>query len=865
MIDHHVDMMGGERATVRRGVLDEQIEQWGVTFASWPAAGVLAGAPVDLRALERAAALVRPAAVGEGARDWEVLEATMVGLHASAGVADSLAMLWDVRGVFSFGSADPHGVGGVDAARLPRRRPTFSLLAYDAARLEDLIRRPMPRLNVPMFTEPLPVYAGLRAAFPPLVTRLDQVVPVATIKLIGRWMRRFRRMAAAARRGNASLARRLRPEDLWLPQDLHTVPAARGWVWDLRPLARGLPAQVIAAGEARVQDDLNRWAISIFGIDYPDRAIIDECLRGFCDDSTVEIGSLLCAPHSGALAFFDQAEAKIAKSVLKGWAEDHERLPMWPIRCCPYSVVDESAKALAPKFRLTNDLSWPKPGVLLEPHGLASPSLNDAMDRSAWPPVALPRLAQMSSAMMVLKASGAPVLAWKVDAEAFYRKIGRRPDQVWRQAMVTPSGNWQIDWRGQFGDASVAVKALRHSDHMASVVKQRLRQFDATYPSRDPIVLAWQRERSRLARELGVSPEELEPFHDERWAVLHMYGQFVDDGGGASIDDPLFDELGCPLLGPDGEQLSRARQHLELVEDVFEAFGHLSSQEKRMFGSRIELLGVDLDLVEGRMRLAAGKRERYAALCRESAACQVMHLSEFRELLGKLTFASIVYPKGRQWVAPCWRSFKLSLRSPGSQKIFITRHVRVALLRWASELEDSDHVGVPMACREWVPLYGAPGVGVIYADASGEEGWAAWTFVSGVVYMVSGVWGPLDLDLIIADKELIASTIGLFVLGEAHHFQYVWEFTDNTVALSAIRSLTPSTPLSQRLCAARVVWCSDRSVFVMAERITSANNEWADIGSRPVTRGGPAAVATAAAALGFEFVDFHVIDWREIL
>ena len=39
--------------------------------------------------------------------------------------------------------------------------------------------------------------------------------------------------------------------------------------------------------------------------------------------------------------------------------------------------------------------------------------------------------------------------------------------------------------------------------------------------------------------------------------------------------------------------------------------------------------------------------------------------------------------------------------------------------------------------------------------------------------MVSGVWGPLDIDLIIADKELIASTIGLFVLGEAHHFQYV--------------------------------------------------------------------------------------------
>ena len=80
---------------------------------------------------------------------------------------------------------------------------------------------------------------------------------------------------------------------------------------------------------------------------------------------------------------------------------------------------------------------------------------------------------------------------------------------------------------------------------------------------------------------------------------------------------------------------------------------------------------------------------------------------------GKLTFASIIYPKGRQWVAPCWRSFKIALKRSPVQKVFITRHVREALQRWATELEDPDHPGVPMACREWVPLYGSPGVGVI--------------------------------------------------------------------------------------------------------------------------------------------------------
>ena len=124
---------------------------------------------------------------------------------------------------------------------------------------------------------------------------------------------------------------------------------------------------------------------------------------------------------------------------------------------------------------------------------------------------------------------------------------------------------------------------------------------------------------SSLARalEFGVLMPELEPFHDERWAVLHVCGQFVeDDCGGASIDDPLFDSLGRPMLDSEGVQVTRALVHLEIVEDVFDAFGHLSSPEKRVFGAQIDLLGVDLDLDSGFMRLSDNKRARYATLCR---------------------------------------------------------------------------------------------------------------------------------------------------------------------------------------------------------------------------------------------------------
>ena len=59
MNDHVEDRVeGGVPGRVR--LADMQAECWGVTFSTWPTGGVLNGAPVDLRALERAAAVVRP-------------------------------------------------------------------------------------------------------------------------------------------------------------------------------------------------------------------------------------------------------------------------------------------------------------------------------------------------------------------------------------------------------------------------------------------------------------------------------------------------------------------------------------------------------------------------------------------------------------------------------------------------------------------------------------------------------------------------------------------------------------------------------------------------------------------------------------
>ena len=75
------------------------------------------------------------------------------------------------------------------------------------------------------------------------------------------------------------------------------------------------------------------------------------------DDAQCTRGSLLCAPHSGALKLYHEARERLLKTEEKGWGTGGWDLPCWPIRASPYSIVDESARAGKPKFRLTNDLS----------------------------------------------------------------------------------------------------------------------------------------------------------------------------------------------------------------------------------------------------------------------------------------------------------------------------------------------------------------------------------------------------------------------------------------------------------------------------------------------------------------------------
>ena len=517
-----------------------------------------------------------------------------------------------------FGTSDPHGVGSADRAPRCARSAPFSVLAHLPASAEELLSRPFARANVPPDTDAL---APLQrhALEPPVVDSLSQVVPHHSQRLVRAWYRQLRRCLRAARAGNASLARRLRPDDVFLDHESHSMPETAAWDWDLMPLTVGLVARVMpVSGRDGVMPEgsvkLDTWCADAAG--FADQAIVSEVVHGVSDDSVCRRGTLLCAPHQGALVQFAVAEAKLRASVDAGYATAPHPLPCWPLRTCPYSVVDESVRAGKPKFRLTTDLSWPHPGML-EAAGAPVDSVNGAMNRSGWPANRMVTVGEFADAVGIMSGGGREgrrVRMWSLDCEAFYRMVGRQSSELWRNGVWGADGA-SLDHRCCFGDASAATKCSRISNYLVFQMRRELAEFDRLHLSRDEGWLEWQRARA------GVGEGEDGLF----WVAM-----FVDDSMAASADDLVFDAAGSPLLDASGAQRSRADCHFDIARGAIERYGWVSAPSKEQPPCVvIDVLGVVVDLRAWRMRLSPAKCTRYAEQVRQVEAMSSCTAAEY--------------------------------------------------------------------------------------------------------------------------------------------------------------------------------------------------------------------------------------------
>jgi hypothetical protein len=787
--------------------------------------------------------------------------ATHVRRAACAGASAAVA-----RGLWP-GSADPHGVCDAVGGAVAPRIAAVRMAAHVAATPVELAARAFPAANVAPPTSPLPPPQP-QPSGAPVVTRREQVAPASTWRLVRRWQRQLRRCFRAAERGNAGLARRLRPADLWLDHAAHSCAATAAWDWDMRPLEHGepavpLPISGVAGAPPRTSIVLPAVCAARADGGFVDLAILDEMERGVSDDSACRRGTLLCAPHAGALRELSIAVGKAEGDVSSGWADGgHGWLPCWPLRSCPYSIVDESVRAGRAKWRLTIDLSWPHDGMMADGGGGVD-SVNGGMDRAAWPPNRLVRVMEYAEALELLRGGDAAprrVRAWSLDCEAYYRAVGRQRRELWRNAIFLPSGV-RLDERCCFGDAAAATKCSRISNFLTRRVRLALAAFDAAHPTRDAEWLEWQAARRAAAVAAGCSSDEV-----DEWCSLAWFAMYIDDAMAGSADDLVFNESGAPVLGDDGVQRRRASVHFDIARRTLESFGWSSAISKEQPpGLEVEALGVLVSLVGGgSVRLSGAKRQRYGKHVLAAAASASISSESLLRLVGRLQFAAQMYPVGRQHLHALWRAARVSSRRRDGA-VALGRGALRELAWWRRELAASEHVGVPLAsCGAFAPT--AAGSTALYADAS-DVGFAAWCAVErpegSYVIMLDGLWSAAERAcLTIADRELLASTWALVAFAPWSQSR-VTSFSDNTVAEAAMSSTAPRAPVAQLVAARRTQWLFEHAVVECAARVTTKANLWADVGSRP-DLGGAAEVARQALRLGRRVLHVAVpASWRD--
>jgi len=246
----------------------------------------------------------------------------------------------------------------------------------------------------------------------------------------------------------------------------------------------------------------------------------------------------------------------------------------------------------------------------------------------------------------------------------------------------------------------------------------------------------------------------------------------------------------------------------------------------------LEVLGVILDLQSARMWLTPAKAKAYAGRVQKALEASSMERLEYLRLLGRLQFAAALYPRGRQWLHAAWRVARARFRLRDG-RVQMTARVRADLKRWLAELQNPEHEGVPFACRREVACVGESGAGAMYADASGEWGWGAWTVAGDLLLWCGGQWSEsVREQLHINEKELFASTAGMLTLVPAAGLTSIHNFTDSTVAMGAMRSYTATSPRMQEMLATRTEWMLETGVAEAVYRCTSHHNLWADLASR---------------------------------
>ena len=730
------------------------------------------------------------------------------------------------------GSAKPHAQAGEEgAARAQRATPSANPRRLEPERSSVLAAEGLPIGNVAPQTEWADPPAPLPGSLPgPFTTH--QLIPQPMQDRLREFRIAVRACFEAARRGRWQWARDHRPKPLHASEEECLHRAGRGFVW-LQSREDGLWRPL----------EPSSWPLAPPDSELEVSVIIEEALSmGFADMEIVSFmahgypgpemsrETVLGPPHVGALKNAEVFLKCAAKDREKGWVRWGSSLPtVWPMRADPMNVVMRHGKG-----RMTID----KTMQLVE--GLAS--YNHLIDLESQPEIEYVSVGQLARGAAILLTAGVSVKLWGFDLEAYFRKTGKQRSHWWMSGFVHADG-FGFDPRIQFGQREAPVLCGRQSCFLVAAMRRELVRLEYEYPCRAESVLRW------LAHRLSSRTE------GEKGDLVSLFFllMFVDDVGGASIDDPLYDRAGRPLyVWADGRRVHQTRANLyyHAAIGVVRSFGHSDAIDKRWLPCDLMVfLGLTIDLSTELVYLTDEKVDSYTELVVStlSGGASVradssvfVALDSFNSLVHKLLHACTVVVLGRQHLFYCLRALHVRVGMRAGRMVPISESVRAELLWWETALERARSSGVPLASRSSFPDASDEGVIAPYSDASRElgspesSGFGAWAIVGGVVVYVLGRWLPWELaSLSINVLELAAMQFGTFTFVEYAAARGVcvshcMEFTDNTAAEHSAERGRPHSERMAALVSARFHWLEERGVYSSVERVASVENDVAD-------------------------------------
>ena len=775
-----------------------------------------------------------------------------------------------LRGAPVVGSKRPHAAMEAADAAAVQSHPaaSMSLRRNEAERREVLEDEPMPEVNTPPSTEWFDIEPEVGV---PGSLTTDELIPAEAQRAAAAHVRRVRECYARARRGTHGwrAARDMRPEPLELSEEEAVHPAGRGWCWVQREDGRWYPLTRSRWPEDPPESDLDIEAVlraakadpERFGsddVDFPDRFVL-ACMAHGYPAPELERAVLLGFPHVGALrsmAALDKCLGKDRKQEgVAGalpWTVHGGDLPqVWPVRADPINVAWQGDRA-----RLTIDKSMPLSMTLV--------AYNAAVDLDMYDPVEMVRVQQLCRAVAILLTARAGVRIWSFDLEAYFRKTGKQRADWWKSGYLLPDGAG-YDKRVQFGQREAPVLTSRQSNFLVWAIRRELYAFDEAHAPREPQLLAWRLLRSLLADARVPAAERVRVA--DPWTALSFVMQYVDDLGAVSIDDLVFGAEGEPVHMHMDERLQRlvpcgagaagavhARRpdmHYHLAITAIEAFGHSAAAGKSVPPClEMDLLGVHIDVGGYRRMLTDGKCKAYGAAAEAAIAAPVVAgggrmvpRAEFTSLVHKLLHASSTVVLGRQHLHRCMAAMRAETRLH-SRAVLLFEPQLEELRWWLEQLREPSRHCLPMASRVTFPDASETGVVVSYSDAARElasprlSGYGAWTVLAGEFYYIAGLWTPEELrGHSINVLELAAENMGTFAfLAQARELgievTHSVDFVDNTAAEFSADRGTGHAPGMRELVRRRFDELDAAGVYSAVERITSADNEWADALSR---------------------------------